>query len=1187
MTQTSNGSITITDLTDITDVYLQYCMAADSITTAAAIIAKTTWTPPEREWSTEYPTWQSGYQIWIREVTKKEGIAQLEYGTPYLDKAVNQINNNISNIQTKIKKIWSDSTGSYMASGIGGNDVTESNVNTYGFNSKSTTTGISFNYNAIPLTTLGTDGLKLYSPVLTNSIITGNRLDATLTSEGLKLLRGGIEAGDKNTNNYIYVYSHDDPTDHTLAINNSGDKSDWRIIAGKNFGVDKAGTLYANEAHISGTFTVKAGSESNIYTKDESDEAYDSRGSASAAQAAAISAAAADATSKANAAEANAKADTTEKLKSYYTKTQTDSAITQSADNILSTVSTTYQTKDDMDDYSTTSEMNSAINQKADSITSTVAQTYATKTQAQGYADTAESNAKTAAATDATNKANTAKQEAIADAASKYYTKTQTYTKSEIEQKAGEISLSVAQEETAKVISVKEASGSIVHIDDAIEYPALSLTATIIPKQSGSGTPSPENIRPISGWTEVEATVSGKNLFNISGWIDTFAEGQQVSFENDTMTVGTTAGNLYTKPFIFSETNTTITLSFASADVGETIVPRFELLNESGSAVGSLTLSAGGGTITRDAVAVRMNWSSNYGFSVTKPQIELGTTATAYEPYTATTHNTDLGRTVYGGTVDVVRGTLTVTRAIVDLGTLNWSKEVDGVYSTRALVGQIKEPLTTTEVPNVLCSHYASASYAQLWAQQLDDSITVIWSASGVHGQLWVRDSHFTDAAAFKTAMSGVQLCYELAEPQTYQLTPQTINTLAGVNNVWADSGNVYLKYATMNPDMQALMNKSNDDLSRAKAEIKVTTDAIESTVSNKVGNNEVISKINQSAETVKIQANKVEIDGTVTFNAIKSQADAAYDSKGSASTAEQNAKGYADGKASTAETNAKTYADGLADDLEEAIPTSVTDLSDGSSYSTTSQMNTAIGNATGTKADKTAALSRSQRIYYRSATIQNLDSFSGPTTWLSTSGTGYGNWSLSIPQLTNGEDAYPYLYTCVQNQTAAQYAAGSVCTCTPVVRDDSTTVIDGGSITTGVVSANYIDAAHLQIGKGQVDGLSEYMSYMTFEDGVLKITKPGFNYSVEIRNDGVYIVDPNNRAIASYKDYITLGTKDGNNIDIRSDSINFNIGDQTYAYAAQDKWFASNAEVSGAMYIDDYSLRQNANGDFVLGRRK
>lgn len=47
-----------------------------------------------------------------------------------------------------------------------------------------------------------------------------------------------------------------------------------------------------------------------------------------------------------------------------------------------------------------------------------------------------------------------------------------------------------------------------------------------------------------------------------------------------------------------------------------------------------------------------------------------------------------------------------------------------------------------------------------------------------------------------------------------------------------------------------------------------------------------VASLINQSADSVKIQANHVEIDGTATFNAIKSQTDAAYDSKGAAQSA-------------------------------------------------------------------------------------------------------------------------------------------------------------------------------------------------------------------------------------------------------------------------------------------------------------
>ena len=56
------------------------------------------------------------------------------------------------------------------------------------------------------------------------------------------------------------------------------------------------------------------------------------------------------------------------------------SQLEQTLDGFKSTVSATYQTKDDMKDYSTTSAMNSAINQKANEITSTVSQTYATQT---------------------------------------------------------------------------------------------------------------------------------------------------------------------------------------------------------------------------------------------------------------------------------------------------------------------------------------------------------------------------------------------------------------------------------------------------------------------------------------------------------------------------------------------------------------------------------------------------------------------------------------------------------------------------------------------------------------------------------------------------------------------------------------------------------------------------------------
>ena len=49
--------------------------------------------------------------------------------------------------------------------------------------------------------------------------------------------------------------------------------------------------------------------------------------------------------------------------------------------------------------------------------------------------------------------------------------------------------------------------------------------------------------------------------------------------------------------------------------------------------------------------------------------------------------------------------------------------------------------------------------------------------------------------AEFKSAMSGVQLCYELATPQTYQLTPTEVTTLLGDNTIWADTGDTTAEY--------------------------------------------------------------------------------------------------------------------------------------------------------------------------------------------------------------------------------------------------------------------------------------------------------------------------------------------------------------------------------------------------------
>lgn len=63
----------------------------------------------------------------------------------------------------------------------------------------------------------------------------------------------------------------------------------------------------------------------------------------------------------------------------YATTEAMTSAITQAKNEITTTVSQTYVTKDSLDNYSTTEQMNSAITQKGNSILLTVSQTYVTE----------------------------------------------------------------------------------------------------------------------------------------------------------------------------------------------------------------------------------------------------------------------------------------------------------------------------------------------------------------------------------------------------------------------------------------------------------------------------------------------------------------------------------------------------------------------------------------------------------------------------------------------------------------------------------------------------------------------------------------------------------------------------------------------------------------------------------------
>jgi hypothetical protein len=97
----------------------------------------------------------------------------------------------------------------------------------------------------------------------------------------------------------------------------------------------------------------------------------------------------------------------------------------------------------------------------------------------------------------------------------------------------------------------------------------------------------------------------------------------------------------------------------------------------------------------------------------------------------------------------------------VDLGTLTWKNGESVSFETHELNGQ-KLTKSYGIAPNFVCPKYSTKTQNAMWGKT---SITGITANANVDGYVYVNDTSYTDATAFKQAMSGVILYYELANP--------------------------------------------------------------------------------------------------------------------------------------------------------------------------------------------------------------------------------------------------------------------------------------------------------------------------------------------------------------------------------------------------------------------------------------
>lgn len=338
-------------------------------------------------------------------------------------------------------------------------------------------------------------------------------------------------------------------------------------------------------------------------------------------------------------------------------------------------------------------------------------------------------------------------------------------------------------------------SGDVVSFPDGADnIPVKSFTGSIIPLQSGSGDPAPDNIRPISGWTGADITRAGKNLFNaVLNRAINISTGEVVTSANtewvtDAICIGDTKDITLSIVDKGSMTNGSINLAKYDKNGG--------FLGYSNITYFSWPTTVFTTNLADDVATIRYfgyQRGGAQGITSAKIQVEYGSTATAYEAYQGDTILLDFGQTVYGGSINATTGVLTIDWAKVTLTGVGgtWSKSTShpgSYYISASSLGF----LAKSAGGELKCSHLEytpviDSTHYVVGKCALDNSVNLYL---GDASQFPTTQDFTAYLAAQYAAGTPVEISGK-TWATTVQLDPVTLKTLLGANTVWTDVGSV------------------------------------------------------------------------------------------------------------------------------------------------------------------------------------------------------------------------------------------------------------------------------------------------------------------------------------------------------------------------------------------------------------
>lgn len=339
-----------------------------------------------------------------------------------------------------------------------------------------------------------------------------------------------------------------------------------------------------------------------------------------------------------------------------------------------------------------------------------------------------------------------------------------------------------------------EESGNPVVCYPVAGYP-LGVKAKWEPMQEGTGTPSPENIRPIKGRDSVRVTRCGETLWSLDKiTLQTFNTNITTQIDMD-------AVNLLPR---------NVKLYF-SGQCSNGKLREIRFYDGTGAEMGTLCTEGGYSTVIKAGniakVLLYAGLNENSERTCTNLQITPGTTApTTYTPYIGQSNTLTLPSTIYGGEVDAVSGEGQDTWKSVSLdGTEKWNTwgvnknntNVTGFYTY-----DINDYSNDgSNINKILCSTMSNKE-KNIWGGK-NMGVGLANSGNSKYLIYCVTTNTLPDTtddkkaiASFKTFLANlyaagtpVQVAYKLATQTPFTATgAQPMPALAGANTVLTDA---------------------------------------------------------------------------------------------------------------------------------------------------------------------------------------------------------------------------------------------------------------------------------------------------------------------------------------------------------------------------------------------------------------